>query len=121
MERIETLFLSADDQVHELDIRPKEGIVTGIKALRVFSPSGQASIESLVPPAVKGVTAEIRGEQLVLSWPEVLGSERLQTTTHLGQPTKWSSVGSKPILKNNRFEILLPIGSIDRAFYRISQ
>lgn len=117
----ETLFLSSDDQTHELDIKSKVAGIAGIKALRVFSPSGQAAIEILVPPVSFGLVAEMRGDQIVISWPEIIGSGRLQVSKNVGDSAVWSSVNTTPDLKNHRFEIIVSAGLADRLFYRISQ
>ena len=117
----ETLFLSSDDQKHELDIISKVAGISGIKALRVFSPSGQASIEILEPPVSASLLAEMRGDQVVISWPESIGGGRLQVSTNIGEAAVWSSVNASPDLKNHRFEFIVSAGMVDRQFYRISQ
>jgi hypothetical protein len=107
--------------MHELDIKSKTAGIAGIKALRVFSPSGQAAIEILVPPVSSGLVAEMRGDQIVISWPEIIGSGRLQVSKNVGESAVWSSVNTTPDLKNHRFEIIVSAGLADRLFYRISQ
>jgi hypothetical protein len=117
----ETLFLSSDDQKHELDIKSKVAGVSGIKGFRVFSPSGQASIEILNPPVSSSLRVEMRGDQIVISWPEGIGNGRLQVSKNIGDAAVWSMVNTIPELKNQRFEILVSAGSADRQFYRIGQ
>jgi hypothetical protein len=117
----ETLFLSSDDQKHELNIKSKIAGIVGIKALRVYSPSGQAAIEILAPPVSSGLVAEMRGDQVVISWLEIVGSGRLQVSKNVGEAAVWSSVNAVPELKNHRFEIIVSAGLADRLFYRIGQ
>jgi hypothetical protein len=104
-----------------LDIKSKVAGVSGIKGFRVFSPSGQASIEILNPPVSSSLRVEMRGDQIVISWPEGIGNGRLQVSKNIGDAAVWSMVNTIPELKNQRFEILVSAGSADRQFYRIGQ
>jgi len=63
----------------------------------------------------------MRGDQVVISWPEIVGSGRLQVSKNVGEAAVWSSVNAVPELKNHRFEIIVSAGLADRLFYRIGQ
>jgi hypothetical protein len=89
----ETLFLSSKERSRQIRIKSKSGVPRGIKAIRVYSPAGKASIVPNKTLNQSWVLQWKRIEDLIeVEWP---GSWKgsLQTATNLAGPLDWKPIG----------------------------
>jgi hypothetical protein len=96
----ETLFLSSKDRSRQLKIRPKSGMVQGIRGIRVYSPAGKATITPTQPSNLSRLLAWKRiDDSLEVEWPESWKG-RLHTATNLTGAPDWKPI-SEPIQSEN--------------------
>src|SRR5262249_55322967 len=50
------------------------------------------------------------GNQIAVSWPAELASYRLQASDSIGAGGSWVTVGTKPVLQGNVYQVVLPAG-----------
>ena len=119
VESVQTLFLSSSDSAHNLKIRSLSGAPKGIRAIRVYSPSGAASVSDNTPPTVVGPTLTIKrlGSSLTISWPKEWGRGTVESTSALQALRKWTVIGDPITQSGVRFQITKPAAD-SVGFYR---
>ena len=110
-ESLETLFLSDEEAEHELKIISKSSALVGIKALRVYSPSGQASIEQQAPAIPLNLLAVYSGGGLKIIWPISFGKGQLKSVPLMGSDASWVRVETDIVARGGVFECILPVDS----------
>lgn len=110
-ESVETLFLSDEESERELKIIARGAALSGIKAIRVYSPSGQALIEPLAPAVPVNLTAVYAGGQLKISWPVSSGKGRLKSAPFPGSDTAWLPVETDIVEREGVFECVFQVES----------
>ncbi|MBL9174347.1 MAG: hypothetical protein JNL10_12485 [Verrucomicrobiales bacterium] len=114
LESRETLFLGTTDPVeHRLKITPVAGTARGIRAIRVYSPSGAA----LVADAGTTLQVSLSGDYVTLSWPVSSGGGRIETAASPSASVPWKPVAGVPLVQGNRYVISLPVLD-ESAVYR---
>ena len=108
-ESLETLFLSDEEAEHELKIISKSSALVGIKALRVYSPSGQASIEQQAPAIPLNLLAVYSEGCLKISWPISFGKGQLKSVPSMGSIASWVRVETDIVERGGVFECILPV------------
>jgi hypothetical protein len=111
VESLETLFLSNDEAEHELKIISRSSANAGIKALRVYSPLGQASIEQLVPAIPLNLSVVYSEGCLKISWPISMGKGKLKSVPVMESDTSWVAVETDIAERGGVFECILPVDS----------
>lgn len=110
-ESVETLFLSEEESERELKLIARGAALSGIKAIRVYSPSGQALIEPLAPAVPVNLTAVYAGGQLKISWPVSSGKGRLKSSPFPGSDTAWLPVETDIVEREGVFECVFQVES----------
>lgn len=96
----DTLFLSSKERSWQIKIRSKSGVPKGIKAIRVYSPGGKASIVPIKNLNQSWVLQWRRIEDFIeVDWPESWKGS-LQAATNLAGSPDWKPI-SEPIQNEN--------------------
>lgn len=108
---VETLFLSSEDREHVVRMKAPAGSQNGLRAVRVYSPSGRASLTN-APPFIsddfRGLNLRLADASVILTWPASWGQGAIQKAASLGPLRSWSAVPGTPTRSGERFEMILP-------------
>jgi len=119
-ESVETLYLSDKEGEHELKLISQGSSLTGVKAIRVYSPSGQASIENLSAADPWKLSAVLAQGVLRINWPASAGQGQLKSMSAINGDSNWLPVDQKVVLRDGVYECLIPIDSAGQStrFFR---
>lgn len=93
-ESVETLFIATSEKPHILRIPALNGNQKGIKAIRVYSPSGGASLIDYQDP-VTAFGVRLSATSAIITWPLSFGEGKVQFSGALTPPVSWPQVPGK--------------------------
>jgi hypothetical protein len=112
----QTLFISNTEKQYRLKLKPDSGMPSGIKAIRVFSPSGKARItEFEIVTEPRQLQWKIVDGSLFISWPENW-SGGLQSQTNLTETQGWTPISESVQTTNATRSVLIPLNAQARLF-----
>lgn len=120
VESIETLFLSDEEAERELKLISRGSTLAGVKAIRVYSPSGQASVERRAPSIPLNLAAMYSQGILKIRWPISMGKGQLKSVPSMGLGAPWMPVDADIVERGDGFECLLPVDASPQSqrYYR---